>query len=305
MNGYDGFMQRLAQGEQLLIDGATGTEIERRGVPMVEDGWNGGGALTHPAIVRQVHEDYIRVGAQVVIANTFSTSRHVLQDAGLAEHFELLNRRGVELCREARERMDAPHVLVAGGITHWSFTRRHPSLDQLRANTEEQARIMADAGAELIMLEMMADVERTLVVLTAARASGLPVWVGYSCRVDEAGVVRLLDGPTLAEGLAAMQAEDVPVVNIMHTEVQDINACLDVVETHWDRPVGVYAHSGAFVSPNWIFTDTISPTAYAAAADDWIGRGIQLVGGCCGIGLAHMELLKTKLPSFQTNGDGQ
>jgi S-methylmethionine-dependent homocysteine/selenocysteine methylase len=292
MNRYQAFMQRLHNGDRILIDGATGTEIERRGVPMVDDGWNGGGALTHPDIVRQVHEDYIRCGAQIVISNTFSTSRHVLQDAGLEEHFEMLNRRGVELAREARTNMQTPNVLVAGGITHWSFNRQIPPHRQLGANTEEQAAIMADAGADLIMLEMMADVERTLILLAAAQKSGLPGWVGFSCHLDEGGVVRLLDGPTLAEGIKAIIDKDVPLVSIMHTEVEYIDACLDVLQANWKGPIGVYAHSGEFVAPNWIFNDTISPEDYASAAVPWMQRGVQVIGGCCGIGVEHITLLK-------------
>ncbi len=292
MNPYLALMQRLHNGDRILIDGATGTEIERRGVPMVDDGWNGGGALTHPDIVRQVHEDYIRSGAQIVISNTFSTSRHVLQDAGLEEHFEMLNRRGVELAREARTNLKASNVLVAGGITHSSFTDKIPRRDQLQVNAEEQAAIMADAGADLIMLEMMMDVERMLIMLAAAQKSGLPVWVGFSCNVDDLGVVRLLHGPTLAEGIEAIKDKDVPLVSLMHTEVEDIPACLDVLQANWAGPIGVYAHSGTFVAPNWVFDDTISPEAYASAAKTWAQRGVQVIGGCCGIGSEHIAMLK-------------
>jgi S-methylmethionine-dependent homocysteine/selenocysteine methylase len=291
MNRYQAFMQRLENGDRILIDGATGTEIERRGVPMVDNAWNGGGALTHPDIVRQVHEDYIRSGAQVVISNTFSTSRHVLQDAGMEEHFEFLNRRGVELAREARENTGASQVLVAGGMTHASFTTNIPTREQLQANAEEQAAIMAEAGADLIMLEMMMDVARMLIMLEAGRKSGLPVWVGFSCKVDDEGVVRLLHGPTLAEGLEAIKDKEVPLVSIMHTEVEYIEACLDVLDAHWSGPIGVYAHSGKFVDPNWIFDGIISPEDYAAAAQVWKQRGVQVIGGCCGIGVEHIELL--------------
>ncbi len=290
-NRYQALMRRLQQGETILIDGATGTEIERRGVPMIDNAWNGGGALTHPDIVRQVHSDYIRSGANVVITNTFATSRHVLRDAGMEEHFAFLNRRGVELALEARENAGAPHVLVAGGITHWSFTDRHPPLHQLQANIEEQAAIMADTGADLIMLEMMTDIERLLIVLSAAQTSGLPVWVGFSCEVDEQGVVRLLEGPTLEEGIAAIQEKGVPLVSIMHTEVAYIEACLQALQAKWSGPVGVYAHSGEFVKPNWIFDNTISPEAYALAAESWLQRGVQVIGGCCGIGVEHVALL--------------
>ena len=295
MNRYHTLMQRLHNGDLILIDGATGTEIERRGVPMVDNAWNGGGALTHPEIVRQVHEDYIRCGAQVVISNTFSTSRHVLQDANLEVHFELLNRRGIELAREARDNRQAPDVLVAGGITHWSFSSNIPSRQQLQANIEEQAAIMAAAGADLIMLEMMGDVARTLIVLVAAQKSGLPVWVGFSCRLDEQGIVRMLHGQTLAEGIEAIKAKDVPLVSIMHTEVEDIDACLAVLQDNWSGPIGVYAHSGVFVSPNWIFNDTISPEDYASSAATWLQKGVQVIGGCCGIGIEHIRLLNNIL----------
>jgi S-methylmethionine-dependent homocysteine/selenocysteine methylase len=292
MNRYQAFMQRLQEGDRLLIDGATGTEIEKRGVPMVDNAWNGGGALTHPEIVRQVHEDYIRYGAQVVITNTFSTSRHVLRDAGLEQHFEMLNRRGVELAREARTKMQAPDVLVAGGITHLSFTRQIPPDRHLQTNIEEQAAIMAEAGADLIMLEMMMDVDRMLILLDAAQKSRLPVWVGFSCNLDEAGVPHLLDGPTLVEGLEAIKYKCVPLVFIMHTEVEYIEACLDVLQNNWPGPIGVYAHSGRFEAPNWVFDDIISPEEYALAAKPWVERGVQVIGGCCGIGVEHIAVLK-------------
>ena len=69
MSRYSTLMNRIEAGEQVFIDGATGTEIERRGVPQLKNAWNGGGALSHPEILRGVHEDYIRAGADIVICN--------------------------------------------------------------------------------------------------------------------------------------------------------------------------------------------------------------------------------------------
>ena len=70
--------QRLASGEILILDGATGTELQRRGVPMHDEAWSAAAIVTHPDTVRAVHEDYIRAGAQVIITNTFSTGRLLL-----------------------------------------------------------------------------------------------------------------------------------------------------------------------------------------------------------------------------------
>ena len=90
MNRYQTLMQRIENGEQILIDGATGSEVERRGATRLEHTWSGGGTLTHPDMVREIHEDYIRIGANIIISNTFGTSRHILQDAVLKTSLNFL-----------------------------------------------------------------------------------------------------------------------------------------------------------------------------------------------------------------------
>jgi|GEM_PF-5080965 len=90
---YDKLIARLHKGERIIIDGATGSEAERRGVPTLDDAWSGGGNLSHPDIVREIHEEYIRVGAEIIISNSFATTRHALRDAGIEAQFESSNRR--------------------------------------------------------------------------------------------------------------------------------------------------------------------------------------------------------------------
>ena len=97
--------RRLEAGKIIVIDGATGTELERRGATMNDRAWCAMATLTDPALLRQVHEDYIRAGARVITANTFSTNRNMLEPAGLGFRFEELNRRAVnELTRLANAR---------------------------------------------------------------------------------------------------------------------------------------------------------------------------------------------------------
>ena len=295
MNRYGNLLNRLRAGECILIDGATGTEIERRGVPQLENAWNGGGALSHPDTLRQVHEDYISHNAEIVISNTFATHYHSLCDAGVADRFEALNRRGLELAIEARELQHKPEVLVAGGISYWSWTGNHPPLTDLKPAARQQAEIMAAAGADLIMLEMMIDIDRMLVTLEAAQSSGLPVWVGLTCELDGNGVPNLRNGERLSAALTALGDKQVDLVSIMHTEVEHVDACLDVVRAHWPQLVGVYAHSGEFIDNKLNFESTISADDYCAAAMRWIGRGAQLIGGCCGVGPRHIEMLSQVL----------
>jgi S-methylmethionine-dependent homocysteine/selenocysteine methylase len=63
--------RRLADGGIVLLDGGMGTEIQARGVPMDDEAWSARANITHPEVVRQIHEDYLRAGAEVLIANTF------------------------------------------------------------------------------------------------------------------------------------------------------------------------------------------------------------------------------------------
>ena len=146
---------------------------------------------THPDVVRAVHEDYLRAGAEILITNTFGTSRHVLTAAGLGDRVEELNRRSVELAREARDRVapDYP-VWIAGSISSFVPSgdyHRRPAREAERTSYREQAELLAEAGADLLALEMIRDIDQGQVIVEAAVATGLPVWAGVTCRFDTDG----------------------------------------------------------------------------------------------------------------------
>ena len=132
---YQAIWDRICRGERILMDGATGTECERRGVPQVVNTWNSGAALSHPEIVRTIHEEYIECGAEIIITNTFSSSRHCLRSAGIEDRFEALTNAAVRLANEARSASGQSGLLVAGGITHWIWTKDIPSIEELETNT--------------------------------------------------------------------------------------------------------------------------------------------------------------------------
>jgi len=293
MSRYLEFVDRFKDEIPILIDGATGTEAERRGVPQLANAWNGGGALSHPEIIKKIHLDYIRHGAEIVISNSFATSKQALNDAGLEHLFEEYNRRSVELAIEARNISKKTNILVAGSICYQRFPTGEPNKNTLFEDIFEQAVILRDAGADLLILEMMLDIDLTLITLDAALKTGLPVWVGLSCEKNSDGKICLLGGDLLTDCLKELKKKSVPLVNIMHTEVDLISECLDVLDANWDGFVGVYAHTGLYKNPEWIFDDIISPEDYAEASKAWIERKINIIGGCCGIRSEHIKCLNT------------
>ena len=186
------WQDKLSVGEVVIIDGATGTELQRRDVPMDMIAWSGAAVLSHPDVVRAVHEDYVRAGAEVIIANTFGSTRQMLEPAGFGEHVETVNRRGVELAIEARNHVADQTVAVAGSISAMppGFDREaYFTPEKELESYREAASILADAGADLIALEMMEDTIHAARAMQAAVETGLPVWLGMSCKQTEEGKI--------------------------------------------------------------------------------------------------------------------
>lgn len=293
--------KRIDQGEVIILDGAMGTELEKRGVPMDNTAWSGAAVATHPDIVRQVHEDYIRAGADIIITNSFGTARHVLEPAGIGDQFRELNIRSVTLAQEARDNVADRPIFIAGSMSTFvahNEAGNRPSAEQAQANYREQAEILAETGVDLIMMEMMQDIEQATYAVTAAVSTRLPVWVGFSCRLDEKNTVRSFRGNHMFTSvLEAIVPLGGSVMSIMHTLTEDTAPSLRILKEKWQGPIGAYPHSGDFIMPHWQFIDMISPEDFAAEAQKWVQMGVQIVGGCCGIGPEHIRLLKEQLPT--------
>jgi len=295
--------QRLERGDVLILDGAMGTELQRRGVPMDGIAWSAAAMATHPETVRSVHEDYLRAGAEILITNSVGTSRHVLTAAGLGGHVAELNRRSVELAREAIDQvaLDRP-IWIAGSISSFvpSGDNHHrPAPAAERASYREQSELLAEAGADLLALEMIRDIDQARTIVETAAATGLPIWIGFTCRLgDDRQTVLLLGrdaerplrecmGPVLAAGRCS-------VVAVMHSDIEATDRALDIVFENWAGPVACYPECGKWENPNWRFGD-LTPEALSTAAEAWVDRGVAIVGGCCGIGPDHIKSLSERL----------
>lgn len=294
--GPDWLNARLAAGGSVLIDGGTGTELERRGVPMNERAWCGAASLAHGDVLREIHTDYIRAGAEVIITNTYASARHALEPVGLGQEVERANRIAVEIARDARARAASGDVAVAGSMSDFIAGRDDPDWyedSRLRATFREQAEILAEAGVDLLAMEMMQEPEIAIPAIECALATGLPVWVGCSCRRGADGRLAFFDAPDrdLRELLEAIADLPVGVVGIMHSEVPDIAPGLEAVRERWTGPLAAYPESGYFTMPNWRFVDIISTDDLVDAARGWRQMGVQILGGCCGIGPEHIAAL--------------
>ena len=287
----------LGDGPPLIIDGGMGTELEKSGVPMDGKVWSGRAVLSHPDAVRQIHEEFITAGAEVIIANTFAAARHMLEPGGLGDYVSEINLNAVKLAQQARENVAAEPVAIAGSICEWAPTDdpHWNTPEAVGQSSREQAELLAEAGVDLIALEMCEQTEFSVAATEAALEVGLPVWIGMSAKTHK-GCSSLsvfdyeeLDFESLVKGLAGYPAM---MMNIMHTPVPDINEAMRIVRKYWNGPVGIYPESGYFTMPNWQFVDVIEPDELAKSAQSWIDDGIRMVGGCCGLGAEHIAALR-------------
>ena len=129
---YEALKKRLDTGHVVILDGGTGTELQRRGVPMDPAAWCGPATLGNDKLLSEIHGDYIKVGAEVITANTYASSRLMLKPAGYVDRVEEINRRAVEAALRARALTPASHtVVVAGSLSHMvPMTRGSPDVDQ-------------------------------------------------------------------------------------------------------------------------------------------------------------------------------
>ncbi len=277
--------------QPVILDGATGTELQKRGVPMDGTLWNALATASHPEVLTEIHLDYLRAGAQMIISNTFATSRYMLGHAGLTSRFEELNTQAAEIALKARE-LSGQTAWVAGAISTETLYQEMPPVATARRDFADQAKIFAAAGVDLIILEMMFDVELTAAALEGAAATGLPVWVGYSVargadQVLQSNHIHL----SLQELFGSLDTALPQAVGIMHSLTADTGPGLAELQAYWQGPTYVYAHSGEFKMPEWQFSDIISPQDYAAEAQNWVNDGVVAVGSCCGLGLEHIQAL--------------
>jgi len=321
---YADVQRRLDRGAVVLLDGAVGTELQEMGVPMDSTSWAAAALVTHPYTVRQMHEKYVRAGADIITTNTYASARHNLEPLGQLALTRELNLRAVVLAQEAVARAGRGRpVLVAGAVSNYGITtegeprgalhrysppRTAITAEQARVNLAEQAEILADAGVDLLLVESTGGMAHRRWILEACRATGLPVWLGFKCR-QEAGdsTVRVgySSATPLADGVRELKGEGSAVIALFHSSVDDTSAGLRILREAWSGPVAVYPEASREDYTAAHRDDTpnaISPEEYLAQARQWVAQGAQVIGGCCGIGVSYIRALREGLPASIPSG---
>ncbi len=289
--------QRLAGKRPLVLDGATGTELERRGAPVSLPLWSAHALLHDPNLVREIHTEYAEAGADLLIANTFRTHRRNLDCEDSGDRALELTRLAVSLARDAA-RAAAPGnpLWVLGSAAPLEDCYRPdlvPGDDEVEREHTAHAENLADAGVDAILVETMNTGREAAAALRAARRTGLSALASFVCWNG----ARLLSGESLREAIDTALREQPLAVLVNCLPPSNVAACLPTLRA-CGLPFGVYPNLGEPTDPaGRVRTEERSPADFAELALEWRDEGATLLGGCCGTQPAHIRKLVQRLRS--------
>ena len=265
----------LANGP-LIADGAWGTELQASGLPpgTIPDTWN----LTHPERVEAVARAYAEAGSEVVLTNTFRANA-VAMSGVLESTLDAINRSGVEL---SRRRAGTALVFASIGPTGKMLASGEMSSEEAAAAFGAQARSLAAAGADALLIETMSDIEEACLAVMAAKNTGLPIIVSFAFDSGK-NRDRTMMGAT-PEAVAAAMAEagaDAVGANCGVGVEQVVPICRRLREA-CNLPIWIKPNAGLPSMKGGDIHYGTSAEFFASHYGALREAGADFVGGCCG-----------------------
>jgi len=285
----------------LLLDGATGTELDRRGVDISLPLWSARAIVDAPQVLQDVHSEYLAAGATAITANTFRTHRRSLAKAGLGDQAGELTRQAVEIAKRARDEHNSD-ALVFGSIAPLEDCYRpdlSPDESVCRREHAEMIDHLLEAGVDLLLIETMNNVAEARAAITEAQQRAPGKWIVSFCLRNEGEPGILLSGESVSQLSDELSEAYAVGVNCTaaHVTAPQVAALRELLPGK--VRIAAYANIGyADESGNWISTDAINPQRYAQYAMQWIDAGATVVGGCCGTTPQTISAIAALLGSF-------
>jgi 5-methyltetrahydrofolate--homocysteine methyltransferase len=262
----------------IVTDGALGTQLQERGLDngTCADTWN----LLQPQVVEEVGRRYVDAGSRVILTNSFRSNRIALAGYALADRVVELNRLAVTIARRAAG--DRARVFGSIGPTGKLLISGEISTQEAEDAFAEQARALAEAGADAIAIETMTDLEEAKAAIFAAKETALPV---VACMVFGSGRNRdrTMMGITpeqVADELSEAGA-DVIGANCGVGIAAFIPVCRRL-RAHTDRPIWIKPNAGLPEMLDGRVTYRTTPREFAAYVPALMDAGATYIGGCCG-----------------------
>ncbi len=284
-------IKKLAASRPLVLDGATGTELFKRGLPAgaSPEKW----VMDNPESIQGLHREYYAAGSDIVLACTFGANRLKLADHGLQNQVREMNCRLVEISRQV---VPAGKFLFGDMSPTGQLVEPFGPLlfEEAVAVYREQAHALRDAGVDGFMIETMMDIQEARAALLAVReiAPDMPAFVGMTYEKNG----RSLGGTPPEAAVVSLQALGADAVGCnCSTGPEEMLFLMNRMLPYARVPVFIKPNAGMPVLENGKNHYHMEPEPFAAAVAKGIGMGAGIVGGCCGTTPAHIKAVRTML----------
>jgi len=285
----------------IILDGGLGQELVKR-AGKATDLWSMQALLDNPDMVRAVHDDYFAAGAQIATTNTYSVLPDRLESKGLADKLRPMTVLACEMAVASRDAHGSGQVAGSLGPIGFSYQPdKAPPAEQAAEIYADIARLHADY-VDFHILETMASVDQARGGLMGAGVTGKPIYVSLS--VDDSDGTKLRSGEPLTDAIAMLSAFNPAAVLINCSLPEAVSQGLPILNGHGFN-LGAYANgfTGIHKQFNSIHATVdllksrtdLGPAEYLAFAQDWAKSGVEIIGGCCEVGPAHIQLLAKEL----------
>ena len=284
----------------ILLDGGMGQEIVNRGGKGGYGEWAVAALHEDPRLVRQIHRDYIRAGADVITTNTYGTTRMRLRHVGMEDRFAQLVRSAGQLASDAREDCAARGLQIAASLPPLEASYISDFALSYEQTVDQYAELMdlLAPSVDIFLGETLSTAFEASALLQAAQGRGKPVWIALT--LQDHGSCNLRGGASLSDALAGLGDAQPDAILINCCTPDSVSAALPTLRAS-GLPYGGYANGFVEIPPHWASRAGVgqlrarrdlTPAVYAEEAREWLAAGATIVGGCCEVGPAHIARLR-------------
>jgi 5-methyltetrahydrofolate--homocysteine methyltransferase len=283
------FLSSLNQKQTLVLDGATGTNLQKRGLPVgtAPETW----LFDNPVGIKQLYSDFVEAGSDIILTCTFGGNRTRLAHANLTEKIIEVNQTAVQLAKEVTR---DKNVLVAGSLGPTGEMMQpfgSMSEDQVFEIYAEQAKILLASNVDLLVIETQFDLKEAQAAVRAVRSMDTEIALVCSFSYDR-GVHTMMGVKPVQ---VAEKFNDLPVVAIginCGKSLEDNLAVLKTLKENTAKPIWFKPTAGLPTSnPDDSTSYDVTPKLMGAQVNSWIDAGARLVGGCCGTSPEHLAAI--------------
>jgi len=285
---------RLKRGEVILGDGAWGTLLMERGLRSGEppEAMN----LHHPEVVEEIAALYLEAGAEIITTNSFGGSPLKLRLHALQDRVEEINRAAVEAARRAA----GGRAYVSASVGPTGRLLRpfgDTEAETMYAGFERQLRGLIEAGADMICVETMTDLQEAALAVKAARALAwdIPVMATMTFEPTPRGYFTVM-GVTVARAAAGLAEAGADIVGSnCGNGIDAMIAIAGEFRKHTSLPMAIQSNAGLPAMRGGTIFYPESPEFVAGKVPELLAAGAQIIGGCCGTTPAHIRALRAAL----------